>query len=163
MGLGVVLTTATLLVGSVAGEMPDCATGGIIELELARTEAKAERLIGACDDGGLDVLRDALRVDTLAFVPLYVAAAAWWTVLGVRRLPWSSPLRRRLVAAAVPAIVAAAGLDLVENHHLATVIDAGGSSGAAGAAFTASVGKWLLVLYAMPASAVAMVRCARAA
>jgi len=55
----------------------------------------------------------------------------------------------------------AAAFDLVENHHLGTVIDAAGASDAIGAAFTSSIAKWLLVLYAVPTSAVSLLRCVR--
>jgi hypothetical protein len=159
--VGLLLTFVTLAVGGLAGEVPPCATGTIIELEVARTESAAVELIGACDEAGLDVLRDGLRIDTLGFVPLYVASTASWCLLGARRLRWSSAGRRRLVLAAVPAVVVAAGFDLVENHHLGTVVDAAGASDAIGAAFAASVAKWVLVLYAVPVSAVALVRSVR--
>lgn len=161
VGIGLLLTVVTLAVGGLAGEVPSCATGTILELEVARTEAKAVELVGGCDEAGLDVLRDGLRIDTLGFMPLYVVSTSFWCLLGTRRLEWSSPRRRWLVLAAVPAIVVAAGFDFVENHHLGTVIDAAGASDAIGAATTASVLKWLLVLFAVPTSTVALVRCLR--
>jgi hypothetical protein len=163
VAVGLLLTVATLVVGGLAGEVPSCATGSIVELEVARTESRAVELIGRCDEAGLDVLRDGLRIDTFGFVPLYVLATSFWCLVAGRRLSWSSPLLRGVVLAAVPAIDLAAVLDLVENHHLGRVVDAGGASDATGAAFAASVAKWVLVLYAVPVSAVALVRCVRGA
>lgn len=161
LGVGVLLTVGTLAVGGLAGEVPSCATGNVLDLELARTEARATELVGGCDQTGLDVLTDALRIDTIAFMPLYVVSTSFWCIVAGRRLDWSSPVRRRLVLAAIPAIVVAGAFDVVENHHLGTTIDAAGASGAIGAAFTASVAKWLLVLYAVPTAIVAMARSFR--
>jgi len=163
VAFGVVLTIATLVMGSLAGRHPSCATGSLIELEVARTEERAVELIGPCDEAGLDVLRDGLRADNRGFVPLYVASVGLWALLGARRLAWSSEGRRRAVTAAAAAIVAAGAFDLVENHHLGKVIDAAGASSDIGMASTASIVKWVLVLYAVPVAAIAMVRCIRAA
>ena len=161
--VGVVLTVATLVVGPLAGEVPDCATGSVLELEVARTEAKAVELLGGCDDEGLEVLRDGLRTDNLAYVPLYVGSVALWCLLGARRLTWSSEPRRLLVVGGAVAIVVAGLFDLVENHYLAEVVDAAGASDAAGPAFAASAVKWVLVLYAVPTALIAAGRCLRAA
>jgi hypothetical protein len=160
---GIVLTVACLAVGAIAGRVPACATGSVLELEVARTESNAVDLIGQCDDEGLDVLRDGLAVDNFGFVPLYVASVGLWSILGARRLQWSSDGRRNLLWAAVLAIVAAGGFDVVENHYLAHVVDAGGASPDIGPASAASIVKWLLVLFAVPTGVVAMVRCIRAA
>ncbi len=160
---GVVLTVATLVVGPMAGAVPDCATGSVLELELARTEDKAVELIGECDHEGLDELHDGLRVDNLAYVPLYVASVALWCLLGASRLAWSSERRRRLVQAGAIAVVVAGLFDYVENHFLSEVVDAAGATDAAGSAFAASVVKWVLVLYAVPVALIAAARCIRAA
>jgi hypothetical protein len=160
--VGVLLTVATLAVGPLAGEVPSCATGSVIELEIAATQDRAVELIGACDEAGLDVLRDGLRADTFGFLPLYVLAVSFWCVVGTRRLPWSTSLRRRLVQAGVVVIVLAGLFDLVENHYLGDVVDAAGASDAIGTATAASAVKWALVFYAVPASVVAMVRSIRA-
>ena len=161
IAVGLVLLVVTLGIGGLAGEVPDCLDGNVLDLELAGSESRAVELLGTCDAAGQEVLRDALVVDTWAFMPLYVVATAFWCVVAVRRLPWKGEWRRRVVVAAVPAIVVAAALDAVENHHLGTVVDAAGASEAIGAATTASYGKWLLVLFAVPTSLVAMVRCIR--
>jgi hypothetical protein len=160
--LGVVLTVGTLAVGAKAGEQPSCATGSVIQLEVARTQHRAVDLIGPCDRAGLDVLRDGLRADTRGFVPLYVLSVGLWSLLGAR-LTWSTERRRRLVLAAAPAIALAGIFDLIENHLLGHVVDAAGASSAIGSASAASAVKWLLVLYAVPTSVIAMVRCIRAA
>lgn len=157
------LTVVCLVVGGLAGRMPSCATGSIVELELARTESKAVELIGACDEAGLDVLRDGLRLDDLGFVPLYVLSVAGWSLLAARRLPWSSSVRRVLVQAAAAVIVGAGAFDLVENNYLGHVVDAAGAHPDIGPASAASVVKWLLVLYAVPVGVIAAVRCGRAA
>lgn len=161
--VGVVATITSLLVGQKAGEVPECATGSVLELEVARTQDKATELIGGCDEAGLDVLRDGLRTDNLAFVPLYIASVALWSVLGATNLPWSSERRRQLVFAAAVAIGVAGAFDLVENNYLAKVVDAAGATSDIGLATAASVAKWLLVLYAVPVSIVAMARCIKAA
>jgi len=158
---GVLLTVATLVVAPMAGEVPGCATGSVIELELARTQDRAVELIGGCDEAGLDVLRDGLRADNLAFVPLYVASVALWSVMSTQ-LWWSSDRRRHLVVAAAVAIAVAGLFDLAENHLLDDVVDAAGADSAIGAAFWVSAVKWVLVLYAVPVSIYAMVRCIRA-
>lgn len=158
-----VLTLVCLAVGGLAGRTPSCATGSIVELELARTEARAVELIGACDEDGLDVLRDGLRVDDFGFVPLYIASVGAWCLLGARRLPWSSSVRRVLVLAAAGVIVFAGAFDLVENHYLGPVVDAAGAHPDIGPASAASIVKWLLVLYAVPVSLIAAARCIRAA
>lgn len=161
--VGVIVTVVTLVVGGKAGEAPGCATGSVVELELARTEAKAVELIGPCDEAGLEVLRDGLRVDNLGFVPLYIGSVALWSVLAVKDLRWSSERRRQLVLAAAVAIAVAGAFDLVENHYLRKVVDAAGASSDIGIATGVSVVKWLLVLYAVPVSLVAAGRCIRAA
>lgn len=158
-----VLSIVTLAVGGVAGAVPSCATGNIVELELARTADRATELIGACDAAGLQTLSDGLRIDSFVFVPLYVATIVGWSLLGARTLQWSSPLRRRLVVGAAGATVLAGAFDLVENHFLSQVVDAAGASDAAGPAFAASVVKWLLVIAALVVGSVSMVRCVRAA
>lgn len=157
------LTIVTLCVGALAGSVPSCSTGNVVDLELARTAERATELIGRCDEEGLDTLRRGLRIDDFGFIPLYVVTISAWAIAGGVLLTWSTELRRRLVLAAVPAVVVAGMFDLVENHHLRTVVDAAGASDAAGAAFVASVVKWVLVAYALVASIVAMVRLARAA
>lgn len=157
-----VLTIVTLGVGVLAGSVPPCSTGNIVDLELARTAERATELIGGCDAAGLDTFRRGLKIDDFGFVPLYVVSISAWALVAASRLTWSSPLRRRLVVAAVPAVVVAGVFDLVENHHLRTVVDAAGASDAAGAAFGASVVKWVLVVYAFAAATVALVRVARA-
>lgn len=161
--VGVLLTVATLSFAGRAGEVPSCATGSVLELELARTEHTAVDLLGGCDEAGLDVVRDALHADTYGFLPLYVISVAFWCVLGGRRLRWSTDRRRQVVLAAAAAIVIAGAFDLVENHFLGQVVDAAGADSAIGAASTASAVKWVLVLFAVPTSVVAMVRCIRAA
>ena len=161
--VGVIATVVTLLVGQKAGEVPDCATGSVLELEVARTEEKATELIGSCDEAGLDVLRDGLRADNLAFVPLYIASVALWSVLAAKDLRWSSERRQQLVLAAAVVIAVAGAFDLVENHYLGKVVDAAGASSDIGLATAASVVKWLLVLYAVPVSVIGMVRCVKAA
>jgi hypothetical protein len=160
---GVVLTIVCLGVGSLAGRAPSCATGTVVELELARTEARATDLIGPCDERGLDTLRDGLRADNLGFVPLYIAAVGFWSLLGGSVLAWASPSRRHVVRAAGVAIVLAGGFDLVENHFLNHVVDAAGASPDIGPASAASIVKWVLVLVAVPIALVSMVRCVRAA
>jgi hypothetical protein len=160
--VGIVLTVVTLAASVPAGKVPGCATGTIVQLELARTEERAVELIGGCDEAGLDELRTALRFDDLVFVPLYVITVGFWSVVGTRRLEWSSRRRRALVAAAAPAILVAGLLDLVENHHLATVVDAAGASPAIADAFTASVAKWLLAAYGATVAVVVLVRSVRA-
>ena len=161
--VGAVLTIVTLSVGLVAGRVPGCADGGIVELELARTSERATELIGACDEDGLDVLRTGLLVDSLAFVPLYVVSIALWCAVGGYRLAWSSERRRNAVLYGAVAVVGAGLLDLLENRFLSTVVEAAGASGSAGPAFWASLGKWVLVAYALAASVVALVRCVRTA
>jgi hypothetical protein len=161
--VGVVLTIATLAVAGKAGAQPSCATGSVLELELARTEAKAVDLVGGCDEAGLDEIRDALHADTYGFLPLYVVSVAFWCVLGGRRLTWSTDRRRQVVLAAAVAIVVAGCFDLVENHFLGQVVDAAGADGVIGTATAASYVKWVLVLFAVPTSVVAMVRGVRAA
>lgn len=153
-----VLTVVTLGFGTYAGSVPPCATGNIVDLELARTAERATELIGSCDADALDALHRGLRVDDFGFIPLYVVSISAWALLAVRHLSWSTPLRRRLVLAAVPAVVVAAVFDVIENHHLRAVVDAAGASDAAGSAFTASAVKWVLVLYALGAAVVAVVR-----
>jgi hypothetical protein len=160
---GVVLTVACLGVGSLAGRAPDCATGTVVELEVARTEQRAVELIGDCDEDGLDTLRDGLRADNLGFVPLYIASVGLWSLLGASALVWSSSTRRNVVRLATLAIVAAGVFDLVENHFLAHVVDAAGASPDIGPASAASIAKWVLVIVAVPIGMVAMVRCVRAA
>lgn len=161
--VGILLTLVTLGASVPAGAMPGCATGTIVQLELARTEARAVELVGGCDEAGLDEIRDALRFDDRAFVPLYVATIGYWSVVVGRRLAWSSPHRRVAVLAAAPGVVVAGLLDLVENHHLRTVVDAGGASPAIGDAFVASTAKWLLAAYGVAASLVVLGRAVRAA
>lgn len=163
VAVGVLLTVATLAFGGKAGEVPSCATGSVVELELARTEEKAVELIGPCDEAGLDVLRDGLRADTYGFAPLYVLSVAFWCLLAARRLSWSSDRRRQVVLAAAVAVVVAGGFDLFENHFLGEVVDAAGASSSIGPAFAVSVVKWVLVIVAVPTSAVAMIRCIRSA
>jgi hypothetical protein len=161
VAVGVILTIATLGMGSLAGRHPSCATGSVLELEVAFTEDRAVELIGPCDEEGFDVLRDGLRADNRGFVPFYVASVAFWCVLGARRLAWSSGLRRRIVWAAAGAVVVAGAFDLVENHFLANVVDAAGASSDIGVASAASVVKWVLILFAVPTSIVVMARCIR--
>ena len=156
------LTVVTLAASVAAGRMPGCATGTIVELELARTEERAVELIGGCDEEGLDEIRTALWVDDLVFVPLYVLTVGFWSLAGARQLEWSSRRRRTMVLAGAPAIVVAGLLDLVENHHLATVVDAAGASPAIADAFTASVAKWLLAAYGVVVAVVVLVRTVRA-
>lgn len=157
------LTIVTLGVGALAGSVPPCSTGNIVDLELARTAERATELIGGCEADGLDTLRRALRIDDLGFIPLYVVSIAAWALVAAQRLAWSSELRRRMVLAAVPAVIAAGVFDLIENYHLRTVVDAAGASDAAGSAFTVSVVKWALVIYAFCAGTVALVRVSREA
>lgn len=157
------LTVVTVGVGALAGSVPPCSVGNIVDLELARTAERATELIGGCDADGLDTLRRALRIDDLGFIPLYVVSISAWVLVAAQRLTWKSELRRRLLLGAVPAVVVAGVFDLVENHHLRTVIDAGGASDAASSAFTASIVKWILVVYAFGAATVALVLVARAA
>jgi hypothetical protein len=161
--VGVLLTIATLAVGGKAGEHPSCATGTVLELEIARTERRATELIGGCDAAGLAVLRDGLRADNRGFVPLYILSVGFWALLGTSRLTWSSAGRRRVVQAAAAAIVVAGAFDLVENHFLGNVVDAAGASSDIGTASAASFVKWALVLFAVPTALVAMARCVRAA
>jgi hypothetical protein len=161
LSVGLVLTVVTLAASVAAGRMPGCATGTVVQLELARTEERAVELIGGCDEDGLDEIRTALWVDDLVFVPLYVLTVGFWSVVGTRRLEWSSRRRRRMVAAGAPAIVAAGVLDLVENRHLATVVDAAGASSAIEDAFTASVAKWALAAYGVVVALVVLVRTVR--
>jgi hypothetical protein len=161
--LAAVLTAVTLAVAPLAGRTPGCADGTVVDLELARTEERAVELIGACDTEGLDVLRTGLLVDSLAFVPLYVVSIALWCAIGSSRLTWSSSARRTAVVLGAVAAVVAGILDQLENRFLSTVVEAGGASGAAGPAFAASVGKWVLVAYALGAALVALVRSVRAA
>jgi hypothetical protein len=96
-------------------------------------------------------------------VPLYIGSVAVWSALGAQELAWSSERRRRLVLAAVGAIVAAGALDLVENRFLGAVVDAAGASSDIGVASGASVAKWLFVLYAVPVAVIAAGRCIKAA
>lgn len=163
VALGVVLTVVTLGFGGLAGGVPDCATGSVVELELARTEAKATELIGECDADGLQELLDGLRADDLGFAPLYVITVAFWCLLAERSLRWSGSRRRGVVLAAAVAIAVAGAFDLVENHFLREVVEAGGASDAAGPATYASYVKWVLVLFAVPVSVVAMARSVQAA
>jgi hypothetical protein len=162
LSVGLVLTVVTLAASVAAGRMPECSTGSIVHLELARTEERAVELIGGCDEDGLDQIRTSLWVDDLVFVPLYVLTVGFWSVVGARRLEWSSRLRRWLVVAAAPAIVVAGVLDLVENRHLATVVDAAGASPAIEVAYSASVAKWVLAAYAVGVAVVVLVRVVRA-
>ena len=60
-------------------------------------------------------------------------------------------------------IVVAGVFDLLENHFLGEVVDAGGASDAIGSAFAVSVVKWVLVLYAVPVALIAAARCICAA
>ncbi len=161
--IGILLTVATLVAGVPAGRMPDCATGGVVELKLARTESRAVELLGGCDEAGLEEVRTGLRFDSLIYIPAYVLTVSYWSVVGARRLEWSTTLRRRLVAAAAPLVVIAGVFDLIENHHLGTVVDAAGSSPAIADAFAASVAKWILAVYSLTVAVVVLVRVARAA
>jgi hypothetical protein len=161
--VGIVLTVVCLAFGSLAGSAPSCATGTVVELELARTHHRSVELLGDCDEAGLEVLRDGLRADNLGFVPLYIASVGFWSLLGASALRWSSGLRRLAVRLATVAIVLAGGFDLVENHFLSHVVDAAGASPDIGPASAASVVKWVLVLLAVPIALVSMVRCVRAA
>jgi hypothetical protein len=163
VAVGVLLTIATLWVGTKAGASPSCATGSVLEMELARTEHKAIELLGDCGPAGLDTLRDALTADTWGYVPLYVVTVGGWCLLGATALTWSSARRRLVVRAGAAAIVVAALFDLVENHFLRQVVDAAGRSDAIGPGSAASCVKWVLVLFAVPVGVVAMVRCVRAA
>lgn len=160
--IGLLLTGVTLVAGVPAGRMPECATGGVVELELARTEARAVEILGGCDEAGLDEVRDSLRLDDLLFVPAYVITLSYWSVVGTRYLDWSTTMRCRLVLAAAPVAVIAGIFDLVENQHLGTVVDAGGASAAVADAFAASVAKWVLVTYSLVVAVVVLVRSVRA-
>jgi hypothetical protein len=120
----------------------------MVALELAGDAGAAGRIVeGWRTCGGVEFARSALRRDTVAFIPAYAVALAWW----VQYSRWFSHRHKvRRVAGRVQLGVAiAAAADLVENAMLSRVLDDPVRGADITVATGASLLKWLLVVVAL--------------
>jgi hypothetical protein len=141
------LLVATLVMGAFAlpslGDMGDRGVG-IVELETARTTAKAATLYGDLGDAGRDAAKESLYLD-YPFLVLYgFFYAALCLVVGARAAErgmtgvadWARP-------AALAGLLSAA-CDAVENFALLRVLDGHTDQPWPGVAFTFASAKFLL-------------------
>lgn len=111
---------------------------GIVDFELAGSEARAAEILAAWDEGARDAARLQTRVDDFVFVPVYVLALAACAGAVAARVRWR--WLALLGGALAWAMFAAGALDLVENRQLLAQLDSGADAGrAALARATASV------------------------
>ncbi|MDQ4145451.1 MAG: hypothetical protein M3198_17260, partial [Actinomycetota bacterium] len=93
----------------------------------------------------LDDVRESLTLDSVLFVPLYMATLSYWCLVARSQVPPpTSAGRSSLVAGAMAAWLAGA-FDWIENAALSRVVSAEGpTTGSTTLALSASVTKWLL-------------------
>lgn len=135
------------------GEREGAEPPGIVALQFAGKTAPAERIVErwpACAGSAAaatDEARNALRIDTFAFVPLYLLTLAWWCLFAF----WNAYRRatRRLVGYVLAGVFLAGALDIVENLALFEVVS-GHAEPWAAVATAATVPKWALLLVAVP-------------
>lgn len=160
--VGIVITGITAWVGARAAEMPDCASGDMIDLQLARTPERAAAVLSdsgdrtsggrplPCDSRSRGEVRRTLALDAGLLVPLYAATLSYWCLVAGRRAPpRTRGGRSSLVAGAVAAWLAGV-FDWIENAALTRVVtDRGATTSATALALAASVTKWLLVSFSV--------------
>ncbi|HEX2062928.1 MAG TPA: hypothetical protein VHE80_00745, partial [Acidimicrobiales bacterium] len=160
--VGLVATGITVWVGGRAAEMPGCASGDMIDLQLARTPQRAAAVLSdsgngtaggrpvPCDARSLTELRRTLALDAGLLVPLYAATLSYWCLVAGRRAPpRTRGGRSSLIAGAMAAWLAGA-FDWIENAALTRVVTARGATTSGTAlALAASVTKWLLVSFSV--------------
>jgi hypothetical protein len=119
------LLVASLAVGALAlpalGDMGDRDVG-IVELELARTAAKASDLYGQLGDGGRDAARESLYLDYPYLVLYGLFYAAVCLVVAARAAERGMPRLASLGAVLAAGAIAAAGCDAIENLALLRVL-----------------------------------------
>lgn len=156
--VGAAATGLTVAAATEAGEMPDCASGDMVDLQLARTPGRAASILSdvdpdrqrvPCTAESLDDVRGTLTFDTVLFVPLYVFTLSYWCLIArAHAAPSTSGGRSTLVAGTMAAGLAGI-FDWIENAALSRVVSTGGPTTAATElALAASITKWLLAIFA---------------
>lgn len=135
---------------------------GIVDFELAGTQARAAAILAAWDDAAREAARVQTRWDDWLYVPLYVVALAAWALWGARRL--GAGALARIGIALAWAMPAAGVLDWIENRQLVAQLAGGADATRAAVAAAAAGAKFAIVgatlLFALVATAIVAARAA---